>query len=67
MIYVHQEYKVKIKMVQEQQLPLKIHENCFLVGRIDQWCGESNGGNFSWWGGKSNFLVGRGTFPHPHH
>ena len=29
MIYVHQEYKVKIKMVQEQQLHLKIK---FLLG-----------------------------------
>ena len=55
MIYVHQEYKVKIKMVQEQQLQLKIK---FLLGyNMEIFPG----------GGQSNFLAGRGPFPHPHH
>ena len=53
MIYVYQEYKVRIKMEQEQQLQLKIKfllgynmKIVFLLWSIDQWCGESAGGNF---------------------
>ena len=79
MTYVNKDYKVKIKMIQEQWLQLKMSilrsynmKNCCLEdginlwwGRIKIWLGESNAGGFFLVGGLPFSAIG-GNFPQPH-